>query len=82
MTPDMKRILDSKRKLRRHLATRPIAEKLAMLDALRERSLLLRGASRTAAVNEAAGEYGKPAKNLLNRPGPQSGFPTSGTGST
>jgi hypothetical protein len=46
MTFDPVRILQSKRAFRQRLVTRPIEEKLAMLDALRERALTLR-ASRT-----------------------------------
>jgi hypothetical protein len=42
MTADLQTILESKRRYRQHLAKRPIAEKLRMLDALRERALLLR----------------------------------------
>jgi hypothetical protein len=42
MTADLQTILESKRRYRQHLAARPIAEKLRMLDALRERALLLR----------------------------------------
>ena len=42
MSFDLERILASKRALRRDLAARPIAEKLRMLDALRERALTLR----------------------------------------
>jgi hypothetical protein len=42
MSFDLEKILASKRALRRELAVRPIAEKLRMLDALRERSLTLR----------------------------------------
>ena len=42
MSFDLEKILASKRALRRDLATRPIAEKLRMLDALRERALRLR----------------------------------------
>ncbi|HUY34376.1 MAG TPA: hypothetical protein VMV69_16640 [Pirellulales bacterium] len=38
MTFDLRRILESKRALRRNLASRPVAEKLAMLDALRDRA--------------------------------------------
>ncbi|HEV7404749.1 MAG TPA: hypothetical protein VGO11_17540 [Chthoniobacteraceae bacterium] len=49
MTFDLQRILESKRALRRRLAARPIAEKLQMLDALRERALAIRGPSRAAA---------------------------------
>jgi hypothetical protein len=45
MSFDMEKILASKRALRRDLANRPIAEKLRMLDALRERELAIRGDS-------------------------------------
>jgi hypothetical protein len=41
MAPDLQAILESKRRYRQRLAARPIAEKLGMLDALRERALLL-----------------------------------------
>ena len=58
MTFDLKRILECKRQLRRNLAARPIAEKLAMLDALRVRTLQLRGNAHPAAVNEAPEKYG------------------------
>jgi len=47
MSLDLEKILESKRALRRDLASRPIAEKLRMLDALRERALTLRAASAT-----------------------------------
>ena len=43
MTFDLQKILESKRALRRDLAARPVAEKLRMLDALRERELAIRG---------------------------------------
>ena len=42
MTFDLAKILQSKREFRKRLAARPIAEKLAMLDALRERALAVR----------------------------------------
>lgn len=42
MTFDLAKILESKRAFRQRLAARPITEKLAMLDALRERALALR----------------------------------------
>lgn len=45
MSFDLEKILESKRALRRDLAARPVAEKLRMLDALRERALALRAAS-------------------------------------
>lgn len=43
MTFDLKKILESKRALRRKLAARPVAEKLRILDTLRERELAIRG---------------------------------------
>jgi hypothetical protein len=43
MSFDLQKILESKRAFRRDLAARPIAEKLRLLDALRERELALRG---------------------------------------
>lgn len=43
MSFDLQKILENKRALRRDLAARPIAEKLRMLDALRERELAIRG---------------------------------------
>jgi hypothetical protein len=42
MSFDPKKILESKRALRRNLAARPVAEKLRILDALRERELAIR----------------------------------------
>lgn len=44
MTEMLERILQSKRALRRDLAGRPIAEKLAMLEVLRERTRVIRAA--------------------------------------
>jgi hypothetical protein len=43
VTFDLERILASKRAYRVYLAALPVAEKLRMLDALRERELALRG---------------------------------------
>jgi hypothetical protein len=57
MSFDLTRILQSKRAFRQQLAARPIEEKLAMLDALRERELTLR-ASRNAS---GAGRGKEPA---------------------
>lgn len=45
MSFDLQRILDSKRALRRNLAARPLVEKLAMLDALRDRMRTIRQAA-------------------------------------
>jgi hypothetical protein len=46
MSFDLQKILEDKRRLRRDFATRPIVEKLRMLDALRERELAIRGGAR------------------------------------
>jgi hypothetical protein len=43
MTFDLQEIIESKRALRRKLAALPVADKLRMLDALRERELAIRG---------------------------------------
>jgi hypothetical protein len=61
MTTDLQTILESKRRYRQHLAARPIVEKLRMLDALRERALLLRPES-SSIVREEPTPYraGKP----------------------
>jgi hypothetical protein len=45
MTFDLQRIIESKRAWRRELAQRPIAEKLAMLDTLRDRARIIRAAA-------------------------------------
>ena len=45
MSLDLQKILESKRALRRNLAARPVAEKLRMLDALRERELAIRASA-------------------------------------
>lgn len=55
MSFDFSKIVQSKREFRQRLAARPIAEKLAMLDALRERTLAIRPAqtgSQTDVVRE------------------------------
>jgi len=60
MTFDLKRMLESKKALRSKLAGRPLAEKLDMLDALRERTLALRkagGSMHHTAVQEAPEKY-------------------------
>jgi hypothetical protein len=49
MSFDLEKILKDKRELRRRLAARPIAEKLAMLDALRERAVTIGKSRRTPA---------------------------------
>lgn len=59
MTFDLQRILQSKRAYRHALATRPIAEKLRMLDALRERELAIRHAT-PGVVRENPGDYRTP----------------------
>ena len=62
MTFDLEKMLESKRALRRDLAARPLAEKLAILDALRERSLALRAAAPRVAEFEE-----QPSSSAANR---------------
>jgi len=50
MTFNLAKILQNKREFRQRLAARPIAEKLAMLDALRERALAIRPKRPASAV--------------------------------
>jgi hypothetical protein len=61
---DLKKILESKRALRRGLAARPLAEKLRLLDALRQRELAIRGrvAHSSLLCEEAAPYRTKPAR--------------------
>ena len=42
MSFDLEKILESKRAFRRTLATRPVAEKLRILEALRQRAITIR----------------------------------------
>jgi hypothetical protein len=60
MSLDLQKILESKRALRRNLASRPVAEKLRMLDALRERELAIR---RTAVSSDPNQVREEPAPN-------------------
>ena len=57
MTLDLQSIIDSKRAYRQSLAGRPVAEKLAMLDKLRERTLTIR---RAAARRDALAASSEP----------------------
>ena len=66
MSLDLEKILESKRALRRNLAARPVAQKLRMLDALRERELAIRGGAGhcgSSALREEPAVYGTKAKN-------------------
>jgi len=56
MTFDPDKVWASKREYRRRLAARPIAEKLAMLDVLRDRQLAIR---RRAPRPDQAGAFGE-----------------------
>jgi hypothetical protein len=56
MSFDLQKIIESKRALRRTLAARPVVEKLRMLDALREREIVIRG--RAIHSNSSAGREG------------------------
>ena len=65
MSFDLQEILKSKRALRRELAARPVAEKLRMLDAPRERALALRPtkpAPGAGVLREEPPPFGKPDK--------------------
>ena len=57
MTFDLQKLLESKRALRHDLATRPIVEKLRILDALRERELAIRGRKETSVFHEEPPSY-------------------------
>ena len=60
MTFDLAKILRSKREFRQRLAARPIEEKLATLDALRERTLAIhstRSASGAGVLREEPPVY-------------------------
>ena len=52
MTFDLQRILESKRVHREQIASRPLGEKLRMLDVLREREVSIRG--RTVSTDSVA----------------------------
>lgn len=52
VTFDFQKILESKEARRRDLAARPIAEKLRILDALRERELAIRGRRPSSVVRK------------------------------
>jgi len=54
MTFDLQRIIESKRAWRRALAQRPVSEKLAMLDALRDRTRAIRAAASRLNVSSPA----------------------------
>jgi len=68
MTFDLQRILEGKRAWRRSLAQRPVAEKLVLLDALRDRALSIRAAAtrqESARLRESpAGISSQAAKGL------------------
>ncbi|MGD0258689.1 MAG: hypothetical protein ABSD29_02565 [Verrucomicrobiota bacterium] len=65
MSFDLQKILESKRALRRELAARPLAEKLRLLDVLRERALSIRPAKPApdaGVLREEAPSYSKSDK--------------------
>jgi len=60
MISDLQRIMESKRAWRRSLAQRPVAEKLALLDELRDRARAIRAAAKrqqATALRESPPEY-------------------------
>jgi hypothetical protein len=65
MKVDLERISESKREFRRRLAARPIAEKLRLLDSLRERMLAIRGGSNTGAPNKAIVQETSPSAERI-----------------
>ena len=68
MTFDLAKILQSKRAFRQRLAARPIEEKLAMLDALRECALALRSSGPAAGAG-ALHEEPPPYRVQPKKPG-------------
>jgi hypothetical protein len=74
MSFDLDKILQAKRALRQQLAARPVVQKLALLDTLRERTLAIRRARPSPApdsamVEEASAPYhaGPPSKAKTRR---------------
>jgi hypothetical protein len=65
MTFDFDKVWASKRRYRQRLAARPIAEKLAMLDALRQRQLAIR---RLARPPERADTLAEPSVPYKTKP--------------
>lgn len=61
MNFDLEGMLKSKKAFREQLAARPIAEKLRLLDAMRERALAIRSAAadKPALVQEVPASYGE-----------------------
>lgn len=67
MSFELPKILENKRAFRRGLAARPIAEKLRMLDALRERELAIRGRARHSPTGFALREEPTPYRPKPNK---------------
>lgn len=67
MSFDLLRVLEGKRVNRRRLASRPIGEKLHMLDLLRERELAIR--SRAADTASASGVVREESAPYQRKPG-------------
>jgi hypothetical protein len=64
MKRDLARIGENKRAFRKQLAARPVAEKLRMLDALRERTLAIRRASNSDSTNKAIDQETPPPSDF------------------
>jgi hypothetical protein len=69
MTFNLQKILESKRAYRKQLAARPIAEKLRLLDELRERALAIQGSALRSASNVIREESPHYKKILQNKEG-------------
>lgn len=63
MKHDLARIGENKRAFRKQLAARPLAEKLRMLDALRERTLAIRHASNSDSTNKVTVQETPPLRD-------------------
>ncbi len=68
MSFDLAKILKSKRESRQRVAAKPIEEKLALLDALRERALALRSA-RSVSEAHVLRDEPLPARAEPKKPG-------------
>lgn len=64
MTFDLQSIIESKRARRRALAQRPVAEKLAMLEALRDRTRTLHVAASRLKVDRLKSQEAQTAAEL------------------
>lgn len=67
MTFDLKHMLKAKEAFRRELSTRPLLEKLRLLDEMRARALILRRSTPAESTHGVVAE--SPAEYRTNSPG-------------